>query len=362
MDNQKTILICPLDWGLGHAARCIPIIRYYQNLQYEVVIAGYGKSLDLLKNELTDVRFDDLPGIEIQYSSSTSQLLKIFFQVPSLLWWKHKEHRLVKKLIDRYHPHILISDNRYGLWSKGIQSILITHQLKLTMPQGMKWIEPFTGWVLKRWIERFDECWVPDNEGKLSLAGEMVSVKKPPRNVRFIGLLSRFYPVLPEWEREVADIDIVAIVSGPEPHRTMLIHQLTRTLSTLSCHSVLLTGNPAHTEDVTINQLRIVGHLSTRQLAVLIRSARTVICRSGYSGIMDLIAFEKKALLIPTPGQTEQEYLAKRLSDRGWFTLLHSTQLEDLEKWIDNKPTASFPPFQFFQDLEKIVSPNNFKL
>lgn len=329
MQPMSPILICPLNWGLGHATRDIPIIRQYLEREQRVVIAGYGSSLELLKQEFPQCETIHLHGFNITYSKGNSQLLKLAFHIPSFLYWIWKEHQLLKEIIREYNPCLIISDNRYGLWSNAVQSVIITHQLRLSLPKAIHVFEKPFQMVLKRWIEKFHECWIPDHPGKLSLAGKLSQVHPMPTNAFHIGYLSRFRPNMNDASTQNY---ILAIASGPEPQRSIFVNQLKSVLSQLATPSYLITGNPEiPRQQHKINQLNVINHLSTKEMEQLMVGANMIICRSGYSTIMDLVRLKKRAIIVPTPGQTEQEYLGTYLTGKHGFVMVKQAELNRIQ-------------------------------
>lgn len=179
MDSPVKILVCPLDWGIGHASRMIPVV--YQLLQegFDVSIATAGKSLDLMRTSFPEVELIHLPSVSIRYSQKKSQTAKLLFQVPGFLLGIIKEHQWLKKFL-RTHPFdVVLSDNRYGLWNKKTVSIFVSHQLSPILPAGLKVFEPIVHFLFRRFIQSFDRCWIPDTaDPELNLTG-MLSHRVP---------------------------------------------------------------------------------------------------------------------------------------------------------------------------------------
>lgn len=319
MNNTRTILVCPLDWGLGHATRCIPLIESYLNQGHRVVLAGYGDSLQLLKNEYPSLEFHHLNGFRVNYSSHKHLWWKLAWQLPNFLWHKKLEHYRLKTLVRIIRPHLIISDNRYGIHHNGVKSVIITHQLNPQVPIYLWPIGRLAASILHRWIMCFDECWVPDFADR-RLSGNLSKPFRENPKIRYIGPLSRFTMVHAQSSQTDSSLIvpdkpfIAAVVSGPEPQRTVFANMLMRQLPQVNYPSVLVLGMPSDCDEVRhIGSLRIVPHLGSLQMKALLQQSELVVCRSGYSSVMDLWVLGKKALLIPTPGQTEQEYLATHL-------------------------------------------------
>lgn len=316
------VLVCPLDWGLGHATRCVPVINALLRRGLEVVVAADGPPLEFLRQEFGDrVDYRQFPGKNIRYPARGPMALKIFSQLPSLFLSVVKEHFQLKKLIRDTGAGMVISDNRYGLWNKKIFSVFITHQVFIRAPHPLKWTEPILWRLVHFFIRRYDQCWVPDYATEPNLSGAL-SHAKPFEDLVFTGPLSRFSELLPAAYEDPLPDDFppdffLVVLSGPEPQRTFLEEDLISQFKKTGKAVVLVQGKPGKFQQERLGNLLTINHLPTPQLAWLIQRSRLVICRPGYSGLMDLAVFGKKALLIPTPGQTEQEYLGNLLQRLG---------------------------------------------
>ena len=346
--NSSRVLVAPLNWGLGHATRCVPIIRRLLEEGHEVVIAADGYPLQFLRREFPHLEWVEFEGLKVEYSDSESQVGAMVRQLPRFFRGIWREHRELKRIVERYGIDVVVSDNRFGLWSKDAYSVYMTHQLMVKMPRGLRWME-WGVWLLHRWfIQHYDECWVPDVAGEDNLSGDLSHKYPLLKNTKYIGVLSRFSAEKVEWEdvrveAEALDLkeryDVVAVLSGPEPHRTNLERQITdyrlqitsvnpsvlRTAplkqgsnmsardSLVQLPTLIVQGLPA--EDLRLAEHKdgvdYIPHLPTGLLQWYMQEAKEIVCRSGYSSIMDLHTIGRKAHLIPTPGQTEQIYLAE---------------------------------------------------
>lgn len=305
------ILVAPLDWGLGHSTRCIPIIKELLANDCEVLLAGEGQQEALLKNEFPGLQFLSLGGYHVRYSKSPAGFVfRIIMQMPRIVSIIKKEHRWLKKIAKEYQLDAVISDNRFGLYHRRINCVFITHQLKIKNPI-IKWSEK----VIQRWnykyINRFSECWIPDVEGKNNLAGELSHpLIKPRVPVKYVGILSRFE------KKEISEIkyQLLFILSGPEPQRTILENKIINEVSHYPGTATVVRGLPSALSVIpSTGMIKFYNHLPSEQLNEEIQKAELVISRSGYSTVMDLVKLQKKMILVPTPGQTEQEYLAFHL-------------------------------------------------
>ena len=303
------ILVCPLNWGLGHAARCVPIIRQLIDDNHEPVVVSDGFPLEFLRSEFPALRFIEFPSYPIHYAKGKSQVGAMLFNLPDIIKGIINEHLWLKSLLQAEQFDRVISDNRFGMWNKRTHSIYITHQLMVKMPVYLKFLEPLVHLIHKAFIDRYDECWIPDNEHK-GLSGDLSHKYTIPKNARFIGPLSRFNGM--ENTRPDSGFDTVAVISGVEPQRTIFEESLIHRFRNDSRKTLLVAGKPGAGIDVSqINNVSIVSHLPDDELASLLLGANKIISRSGYSTIMDLHTLNclPKAEFIPTPGQTEQEYL-----------------------------------------------------
>lgn len=325
---MKRVLVAPLDWGLGHATRCIPIIEELLGQSCEVIIGGSGDSLKLLTLEFPLLETITLPEYSPTYPSTGSGMSWYMLkQLPKFASAIFNEHQQLDAIIRARGIDLVISDNRYGLWSQKVKSIFVTHQLNIQAPQPFK---SLINAINRFFIRKFDECWIPDSvDENNSLAGKL-AIDSRIRSKR-IGILSRFK----EKDRQttVHSIDLLVVLSGPEPQRTMLERLMLKKLTASSLKWILVRGVVA-TGDQSGSD-HIVDYATARMLHKLLESAEIVICRSGYSTLMDLCVLSKKAILIPTPGQPEQEYLGQRMQQLGVACAVRQEEQFNLEDAIE---------------------------
>ena len=348
-----------MDWGLGHATRCIPLIRALNNAGYKVFIATDGPQQTLLQQEFPDHTFIKLPGYRVRYSRTKGWLpFKIMQQLPALLRIVQWEHRWLEEVIEQYGIDMVISDNRYGLWSKQCPSVFITHQLNI---KAHPVLEPIIRWLHYRFINRFTTCWVPDQEQAGGLAGTLSHPSTPPSiPISYLGLLSRF-----EQSDHTDEQTITILLSGPEPQRTILEEKIVSQLPTLQQPVLLVRGLPVSTSTIPVpSHVKVVNHLSATDLQAQLLKSKLVIARSGYSSLMDFSRLRCKTVLIPTPGQTEQEYLAKRCAEKGYAMYADQSKLNLKDVVIKaDQQHAVFPSFQFFEeaDLQRLMTTASIK-
>jgi UDP-N-acetylglucosamine transferase subunit ALG13 len=295
-----------------------------------VFIASQGKQLALLKEEFTNVHFVELPGYNISYQKSGwFTYLGLLLQTPSIVYAIKKEKLWLKNFLLDHKIDLIISDNRYGLYDNKVLSIIITHQLSIKTFQG-KWFDNIVQKIHYKYLNRFHQCWVPDFEGAHNYAGDLSHPEQLPSvAVKYIGPLSRFEGI--PGRKEI--YTLLIILSGPEPQRTLLEHLLLTQLQDYLEPAVLMRGLPGHT-DLPLNNnanLVIYNHLSSALLAEIISSSRFIVSRPGYTTVMELLPLKKKCLFIPTPGQTEQSYLARYLQDKR-YALSFSQEKFDLKE------------------------------
>jgi uncharacterized protein (TIGR00661 family) len=312
---MKRILVTPLDWGLGHATRCIPVIRLAQERGHTVMIASSGSALELLKEEFPSLQFFELPAYAPAYSRKSSMVLKMGLQLPKFIQAIGAEHTEVEKIIRKNKVDLVISDNRYGCWSDQVPAVFITHQSNIMMPKRFGWLSRWVHMANEAGMNKYPFCWIPDYPDEHSLAGELISFgrMKYKGQLDYIGALSRFRSA-----HRPLSYDVVGICSGPEPQRSILEELLSIELNKMKLKYLIVRGVMKKRGIERVGDTgEIVNFLTSDQLQELLPQAKYVVARSGYSTVMDMKALQRKVIFIPTPGQTEQEYLAHRLKDRG---------------------------------------------
>lgn len=310
MSSEKNVLVAPLNWGLGHATRCIPIIRELLRYNYSPIIASDGQALALLKKEFPDLPALTLPSYEVEYATEEKNFKwKMLRNAPRMIEAVLQERKAVKKWVKEYSLAGIISDNRFGVVSKKVPSIFITHQLNV-LSGNTSWL---TGSVHRQIMRKFTEVWVPDAEGPQTLSGKLGHLKQRDDMVRYIGPLSRF-------TRQEEDIkyDLMVLLSGPEPQRTMLELILREEMLYFKGNVLFVRGVIEPEQQVnSMENITFYNYMTSEQLQTAFAQSAKILCRSGYTTLMDLAVMGKKAFFIPTPGQYEQEYLAKKMKKDG---------------------------------------------
>jgi uncharacterized protein (TIGR00661 family) len=345
------IFVAPLDWGLGHATRCIPIIKTLLQQGVEVVIGATDKIAQLLHSEFPDITIIPLQGYGIKYTKqSRFFMLFMIFQLPKILYSIWKENQQIKKIVVDYQIDAIISDNRLGCFHRGLPSVFITHQLQIIT--GFKWLDFLALKANYFFINKFDECWVPDFEVENNIAGQLSHPNKlPDVPVKYLGLLSRF--VLAELPQKNA---LTLLVSGPEPQRSIFEKLLVKQTEALQLPALLIRGLPDNNEPLSTSNKNLVqyNHVNAKDLSLILQESEMIIARTGYSTVMDLITLQKKAILIPTPGQTEQEYLAKKLIERRLFFTVSQQDFE-LKKNIEYAKDFRFQKETLNSSLSEVI-------
>jgi len=329
LKKDQYVLISPLNWGLGHATRITPVIRYFIERDFKVLLAADGKAFDFFRQEFPDVTLVSLPGMNVNYSKRWPLWLKVFFQIPAILQGIRRERKAFLQILRAYPVGIIISDNRYGLWHKTIPSVFVSHQLHIQMPAALRFLEPLVFQIVRGFMKKFRLRWIPDFGGEPNLSGKL----SHPLNIRdtyYIGPLSRLEPA--EVKKRY---DFMVILSGPEPQRTVFEQRILASETLRNYRAVIVRGLPEKESNFdAFPETEIFAHLSAKALSEKIAASDFIICRSGYSTIMDLYQMQKPAVMIPTPGQTEQEYLAHHLKGK------HFAALSQKEFTLDKAITA----------------------
>ena len=321
------ILVAPLNWGLGHASRCVPLVQQFIDEGHEVIIAGDGVSLTLLRRHFPKLRYVYLAPLNLRYSRGSRQVWAMMKAMPHILSWAIKDHALLQAVLREERFDMVLSDNRFGLYlskkskeaNPNLRSVYMTHQLHIFLPRGWRWLEGVAERLHARVCAKYNEVWVPDYEEiERSLSGELGHPKISgfriqDSKVRYIGPQSRFKPDCDVHNANEMGTETVALLSGLEPQRTLLEREIVSRYQGKEERVLIVQGllNRPNTR-MKRGNITLVPYLGDRELAEALLGAKHIIARSGYSTIMDLEALGvlEKAELIPTPGQPEQEYLA----------------------------------------------------
>ncbi len=307
---------------MGHATRCVPIIKALLIKNNTIILGCTSLTEKILNDEFSQLEKIYLPEYNVAYSNILPLWFKLLLQFPHINSVIKAENKLVQKLVNSRKIDVVISDNRFGMYNSKVQSIIISHQLNLKTP--------FLNGLLRemnaKLMSKFGEVWVPDFEDKSKkLAGEL-SENKFGFNCKYIGLISRLEKVNSEIK-----YDYLFLLSGPEPSQTYLLNAIISKIKSISNKKfVIVSSSNSKTETNSNITLAILPN--AKQLAELISQAKTIVCRSGYSTLMDMYLLEKeKLILIPTKGQTEQEYLAEFWKEKFSAVILKETEINQYQ-------------------------------
>jgi predicted glycosyltransferase len=323
MTARPHVLFSVLNWGLGHAARSIPIIKLFQNKGFDITVASDGRALNLLQMELTNVSFISLCSYGVSYPFK-SMLLNIALQWPRILFAIIKEHIQIKHFLSHHKVEYVISDNRYGCFKHGYSNIFISHQIN--PPTTNILLDRLARSISNWFLSNYQQVWIPDDQDYGPLNGKLV--QNPPSQAKFIGLLSRFSAS--DHEKEKTQ-DLLVILSGPEPQRSIFEKAILDQLLPTDLSYTIVRGKTEMTspDDTLLSSNgRVLNFLDTTSLRSEIIRSRLVISRSGYSSIMDYLILGVPALIIPTPGQYEQEYLSVQLKANSQFIVQDQTNMD----------------------------------
>ena len=319
------MLVAPLNWGMGHATRLVPVLHQGHKLGFGIYVLGGLPLTGFLQDVCPYVQIIDDGFAPIKWKMKRNHFIDYPLLAMSMMIRSLREHRMVMRLNRKYQFNLILSDNRYGVYSNKAPSILMTHQFQLMLPFGWKWMEPVVNKLLRVRYRKFDEIWIPDSVEQ-SLAGQLSLSGMNHMNTRFIGPLSRY--MLVDEQPFPAHFDVLVLLSGPEPTRT----QWRLELEKLFMHSTYRVCFAENTKGgkrtfVTGRSFQYLYNGTGGELKGLIKNSPLVISRAGYSSVMDFAMLGKPALLVPTPGQTEQLYLASWLAKHPLFTLVASADL-----------------------------------
>jgi uncharacterized protein (TIGR00661 family) len=346
--DKKRILVAPLNWGLGHATRCMPIIKGLLNQGFEPVIASDGVALTLLRKEFPTLSSIELPAYNVTYARKGKNFkLKLIKDSPKVLKAVKNEKKATEEIVDTQNISGIISDNRLGVFSQKVPSVFITHQLNV-LSGNTTWLSTK---MHQKIIKKFDICWIPDNEGDINLSGKLGHTGSYDIPIKYIGPLSRFK------KNNANPVNkILVLISGPEPQRTLLEEKLFTELKHYPEKVTFVKGKMEQEQTIQVmGNITVYNFMTSELLEKTINESELVISRSGYTTVMDLAKLNKRAFFIPTPGQFEQEYLAERLTK---LKLAPSCNQDDftLEKLEQAKNFKGLNAFDYEINYKKLFS------
>lgn len=353
--HGRNVIICPLPWGLGHVTRCIPIALQLQQNRYSIYFALMKGHEEMVRKELPNASYIPFPGFKISYTKKKFLLLKLLLQLPMLVTAIIKEHLVIKKLVSRYKIDTIISDNRYGCYCRNTYNIFITHQLSPHLSH-FKFIRPLINHIIGILVKKFDQCWIPDDPMH-NLSGILSQTSLKLTDIQFVGIMSRFSIIEPEIPDLLPVFCWIAVISGPEPQRSIFETIVFQNFKETHKTCLIIRGKPDELDKpIKTGNVWMISYLSSAMLKHLLLTTPFIVCRSGYSSIMDLMALKRPGLLVPTPGQTEQEYLGKYVSNKGYFTFQEQEKinLPEAEKTIEQMEKQKATGYVKIFDLSSI--------
>lgn len=340
MGDQKRIIVAPLDWGLGHATRDVPVIHHLMEAGHEVILVADGRPYDFLSQRFPDLKIIRCPGYDITYPKSDQFMVHMARSGSRIAKALREEKKAAERIAEETGAEVIISDNRLNFRSKRTKNIFITHQLKVKA--GLLTIAASA--LHAKFYSKFDEVWIPDVEGRNNISGDLAYQWRVRKNYRYVGPQTRFSLVKTRTSGEGKKL--LFMLSGPEPQRTILEELVLAALKENPVPALILRGQPGQPHDSEpVAGVRMLNHLDDESLAAAISDSYAVVSRGGYSTLCDLVAARKKLICIPTPGQTEQEYLCKYLAGKKMMVMFSQEEFK-LKKALDaleETETFQFP-------------------
>ncbi|MCK4904801.1 hypothetical protein KAS42_00960 [bacterium] len=349
------VFVSPLSWGLGHATRDVPIIKELLKHNHKVTIASSGPSLVFLQKEFPQCRFIYFPDYPPPYTKSRFFIAKFTAYIPIMIHAIRVEEKKARQFFKENKYDLIISDNRFGVYSPDVPSFLISHQLRFSAPKVLSFAEQWAQSFNSHFHKNFTRVIVPDNSpDTVSLSGTLSlnTRKATQERIYYAGILSSIRKI------DVAeDIDFLISISGPEPQRTILEEVMMKQVQKLPGKKMVLLGRPAEDFEYKMPEFTTVkSHAGREEMSVLMNRAKFIISRSGYTTMMEIAELGKtKCLFIPTSGQTEQVYLSQYYMEKGWFYSKSQYSLDILRDVEEAKKYSGFPPMQGSQsNAEKL--------
>ena len=344
VDNSKSVLISPLCWGLGHATRIIPVIRAFENENCRVSILAHANLIAYLQERFPELNYHVDTSSCISYRKGMG-FFKMLGTAIKLLTRYKREQKTIRKLLRKTHFDIIVSDNRYGIWNRSCRNILITHQLKPIISGFYSLFTKKVHRYIDAKIANFDHVWIPDYKDR-TLSGALSQSNADSDKFNYIGLLSRFEnsPIVANGSEEHS---YLIITSGPREHRVKMTDYFIK--RNRRKNEIIKIIGEAHTTDIP-EHIEIINNPGDELFAKLVSSAACIITHSGYSTLMDLIMLGKSAIIIPTHGQSEQKYLAKRLQKHFVYAPNLHQAIHFIDIHIDELPPQTLKPQIFLKE------------
>ncbi len=341
-----------LNMGLGHATRSLPVIREFLRRGWEVVLGSNGRALEFLKREFPGIPFVVTPEYGIKYSKSNWLLPLLLWQIPRFLRGVRNENQFCAFVVKNYQPNLIVSDHCYGMYHPRVPSFFISHQIYFAMPRGFEMFSPLPSRFNLFFHRKYNKVIIPDyqsDEGGL-LSGKLSRLPVRQEPYTYVGLLSSI-----AQKNAPADIDFLVSISGPEPQRTLLEIRLREQIHSLPGKKLMVLGKSESVESFQDREVTIFSHVTRKEMGQLFNRAKFVISRPGYSTLMELAELGKPALLIPTPGQTEQQYLSSWVGKKGWYYSVSQKTFELSREWkIARQYAGLYKPNATGESVQKI--------
>lgn len=333
-DGKPLVYFSVLNMGLGHAARSLPLIKSFLKRDWEVLVGSNGRALDFLKRELPGIPVVTTPDYGLRYANGIWLMPALLRQLPRLISRINREKRFTRRIVETYNPRLIVSDHCYGAYDRQIPAVFIAHQLVLEMPAFLNRLRNSGGMLHRKMLRHFDKILIPDiaNGRQGLLSGRLSELPPADSRFAFIGLLSSLAHPTAKSDRAA---DVFISISGPEPQRSVLEDLVLHQVESISGKVVVALGRAEeHLCLQSSKNLHVFTHLDRRQFATAMTEAAVIVARPGYTTLMELAFLGKPALLIPTPGQTEQVYLAEYHRQQGFYQVCNQQDI-DLPRQIE---------------------------
>ena len=330
--NPGKVFYAVLNMGLGHATRSLPIIKEFINKNWQLLIGSNGRSLEFLKKELPTTKFIVTPDYGISYSQSNFLFFKLIPQISRIFRKIREEKQLCDKIVAEFSPDLVISDHCYGMYHSNIQNYFLSHQIYFAIPQPFQFLSPLISRFNHSFHRKYHKVIIPDlpENGNGLLSGRLSNTPSVQGKYYYAGILSSIRKQVPNEQ-----VDLLVSISGPEPQRTIFEKIILKQINRISGKKIVVLGKSEKDEIIVYeDDLKVYSHLPRCDMEKLFNQAELIITRPGYSTLMELSELGKIALLVPTPGQTEQQYLANRMAEKGWFYFVdqkHLNLVRDIE-------------------------------
>lgn len=348
---NRSVYYSVLNMGLGHAARSLPIIRRFIGRGWRVIIGSNGRALRFLEQELPGTETVVTPDYAIEYARGSWLVPKLMLQAPRVLARIAEERKFTNHIVKKYSPEMIFSDHCYGAYHRSVPSYFLTHQVYFAMPAGLDAFAHFAALGNFYFHRKFQKVIILDEKGADGgvLSGALGRHPESNRRYAYAGIISSV-----EKKEPVAPLDLLVSISGPEPQRTLLETRILSEIETLPGKKVVVLGKSESTARLRSDEdLQVYSHLPREEMSTLFNRAKMIVSRPGYTTLMELAELEKKALFIPTPGQTEQTYLAKRCQQKNWF---HAVSQGELKLAEDCAAAKKYPGVSFSGATERTLS------